>query len=62
MKGRISMSKVIIISNRLPVSVEMSEQSINYKMSIGGLATGLKSYHNKSDSIWEAGRVSQVTV
>ena len=46
------MSKVIIISNRLPVSVEMSEQSINYKMSIGGLATGLKSYHNKSDSIW----------
>jgi len=46
------MSKNIIISNRLPVNVEQSGQNVRYRMSLGGLATGLKSYHGKSDSVW----------
>lgn len=46
------MSKIIIISNRLPVTVRKKEGNLEYVESIGGLSTGLKSYHLKSDSIW----------
>ncbi|MDT3699041.1 MAG: bifunctional alpha,alpha-trehalose-phosphate synthase (UDP-forming)/trehalose-phosphatase [Thermincola sp.] len=46
------MSKIIIISNRLPVSVKKNNGNIEYQKSIGGLATGLKSYHEQADSIW----------
>jgi len=46
------MSKIIIISNRLPVTVRKKEGKLEYVESIGGLSTGLKSYHLKSDSIW----------
>ena len=46
------MSKIIFISNRLPVTVSKNEDSIDYNKSIGGLATGLKSYHEQSNSVW----------
>jgi len=46
------MSKIIIISNRLPVTVKRKGKSLEYIESIGGLTTGLKSYHEKADSIW----------
>ncbi|MDF2609516.1 MAG: bifunctional alpha,alpha-trehalose-phosphate synthase (UDP-forming)/trehalose-phosphatase [Lachnospiraceae bacterium] len=46
------MSKIIFISNRLPVTVNKNEDILEYHKSIGGLATGLKSYHEQSDSIW----------
>ncbi|NLL53229.1 MAG: bifunctional alpha,alpha-trehalose-phosphate synthase (UDP-forming)/trehalose-phosphatase [Peptococcaceae bacterium] len=46
------MSKIIIISNRLPVTVKRNSQGLEYYKSIGGLATGLKSYHQQADSIW----------
>ena len=46
------MSKVIIISNRLPVTVKKNNGNIDYVESIGGLSTGLKSYHEGTDSIW----------
>ena len=46
------MSKIIFISNRLPVTVTKNEDKLEYHESIGGLATGLKSYHEQSDSIW----------
>ena len=46
------MSKIIFISNRLPVTVTKSGKSLRYQKSIGGLATGLKSYHEESDSLW----------
>lgn len=46
------MSKIIFVSNRLPVTVKKSESDIEYSKSIGGLATGLKSYHEQSNSIW----------
>ncbi len=45
------MSK-IIVSNRLPVTVSKDGGGIQYNKSIGGLATGLKSYHEQADSIW----------
>ncbi len=46
------MSKTIFVSNRLPVTVKKEEQKLSYHKSIGGLATGLKSYHENSDALW----------
>lgn len=46
------MSKLIIISNRLPVTAEKNNGALAYQKSIGGLATGLKNYHAQADSVW----------
>ncbi|KAA1248018.1 bifunctional alpha,alpha-trehalose-phosphate synthase (UDP-forming)/trehalose-phosphatase [Aquimarina sp. RZ0] len=46
------MSKTIIISNRLPLQLEINNDSITATPSVGGLATGMKSVHSGSDSIW----------
>jgi len=46
------MSRLIIASNRLPVSIEKSEKNLKLTPSAGGLATGLKSYHKGNDSVW----------
>ncbi len=46
------MSKMIFVSNRLPVTVKINKQEIIYQKSIGGLATGLKSYHESQDTLW----------
>lgn len=45
------MSKIIFVSNRLPVTVKKG-RTFRYQKSIGGLATGLKGYHEQADSIW----------
>lgn len=46
------MSKTIFISNRLPVTVKKEGEHLTYHKSIGGLATGLKSYHENSEALW----------
>lgn len=46
------MSKTIIISNRLPLQISISEDHLEVTPSVGGLATGLKSFHKDGDSIW----------
>ncbi|TDQ29417.1 bifunctional alpha,alpha-trehalose-phosphate synthase (UDP-forming)/trehalose-phosphatase [Zeaxanthinibacter enoshimensis] len=46
------MGKTIIISNRLPVQLEISNGTINAIPSVGGLATGMKSVHSDGDSLW----------
>ena len=46
------MAKTIIISNRLPVQLQISNGSINAIPSVGGLATGMKSVHSGGDSLW----------
>ncbi|WP_271784369.1 bifunctional alpha,alpha-trehalose-phosphate synthase (UDP-forming)/trehalose-phosphatase [Aquimarina algiphila] len=46
------MSKTIIISNRLPLQLRIDNNSIETTPSVGGLATGMKSVHSGSDSIW----------
>ncbi len=46
------MGKTIIISNRLPVQLQISNGSITAVPSVGGLATGMKSVHSGSDSVW----------
>lgn len=46
------MGKTIIISNRLPVQLQISNGDITAVPSVGGLATGMKSVHSGSDSVW----------
>ena len=47
------MGKTIIISNRLPLQINISEdENLEVTPSVGGLATGLKSFHQEGDSIW----------
>ena len=46
------MGKIIFISNRLPVTISRGKSRFTYKKSIGGLATGLKSYHEQANSVW----------
>ena len=46
------MSKTIIISNRLPLQLQIDNNTIQATPSVGGLATGMKSVHSGGDSIW----------
>ena len=46
------MSKTIIISNRLPVQLQIDKGNITAIPSVGGLATGMKSVHTGGDSLW----------
>ncbi|MGV3541243.1 MAG: bifunctional alpha,alpha-trehalose-phosphate synthase (UDP-forming)/trehalose-phosphatase [Rufibacter sp.] len=46
------MPKTIIISNRLPIKVQRTEEGLAYETSEGGLATGLGSIYKKGDNIW----------
>tara|TARA_R110000868_G_scaffold121034_3_gene321128 strand:+ start:21359 stop:23566 length:2208 start_codon:yes stop_codon:yes gene_type:complete len=46
------MGKTIIISNRLPIQLQIHNGGINAVPSVGGLATGMKSVHSGGDSLW----------
>lgn len=46
------MGKTIIISNRLPVQLQVSDGGLTAIPSVGGLATGLKSVHRDGDGLW----------
>lgn len=46
------MSKTIIISNRLPLQLQIDNNNITATPSVGGLATGLKSVHRDSNGVW----------
>jgi trehalose 6-phosphate synthase/phosphatase len=46
------MPHVIIVSNRLPVSVKKHDGKLVFSESLGGLATGLSSYVKDGKSVW----------
>jgi trehalose 6-phosphate synthase/phosphatase len=46
------MKRILIISNRLPVSVKKGDGGITIKPSVGGLATGMKTFYKTLDSVW----------
>ena len=46
------MNKTIIVSNRLPLQIKISNNDIEITPSVGGLATGMKSIHAEGDSVW----------
>lgn len=48
----IIMTKIIIVSNRLPIKISKQENTYSYTRSEGGLATGLNSVRDKAETIW----------
>ncbi len=46
------MVKLIIVSNRLPITVVKREGRLKFNPSVGGLATGLESFYKSYNSIW----------
>ena len=46
------MGKTVIISNRLPVQLQINNGKIEAIPSVGGLATGMKSVHTEGESLW----------
>jgi len=46
------MSKLIIVSNRLPLNITVENDAFSVSASSGGLATGMRSVHDKGDSLW----------
>ena len=46
------MDNNIIVSNRLPIQINKSNDKFDFKPSTGGLATGLNSIHKRGDTLW----------
>ena len=46
------MSKNIIVSNRLPLQIVRQKQGYKFIPTSGGLATGMKSFHQHGNSLW----------
>ncbi|MCC6238183.1 MAG: bifunctional alpha,alpha-trehalose-phosphate synthase (UDP-forming)/trehalose-phosphatase [Dehalococcoidia bacterium] len=46
------MRRLVIVSNRLPATIQMTGQRARFEPSVGGLATGLDAAHRKGNSIW----------
>ena len=46
------MQRFLIVSNRLPISIQSNNEKISLKASVGGLATGLRPIHEKYESRW----------
>ncbi len=44
--------RMIIVSNRLPVTVSKREGKLNFQPSAGGLATGLGSFYRETGGVW----------
>ena len=46
------MSRIILIANRLPVTIKEESGKLSFTPSAGGLATGLKSLEGSYEKIW----------
>lgn len=46
------MNKTIIVSNRLPLQINLNDEKLEVVPSVGGLATGLKSVHADGNGVW----------
>lgn len=51
-KQAVDQSRLIIVSNRLPVTIEEKEGRVEYLASSGGLATGLGSLEKGAETLW----------
>ena len=46
------MGRLILVSNRLPLSITKRKGKLNFKPSVGGLATGLSSLYKRKNGLW----------
>ena len=44
--------RLLVVSNRLPVSARLAAEGIRIVPSAGGLATGLRPWHERSNGVW----------
>jgi trehalose 6-phosphate synthase/phosphatase len=44
--------RLLIASNRLPVSAQVAREGVRLVPSGGGLATGMRAWHEQSDAVW----------
>src|SRR5947208_5960873 len=49
---KLLMGRLLLVSNRLPITVSGCGDEIEVKPSSGGLATGLRSVHECVESLW----------
>jgi trehalose 6-phosphate synthase/phosphatase len=63
MKRLSNNSRLLIVSNRLPVTARATDESVQLAPSSGGLATGLQRFHDGTAGLWFGwpGDVSQLT-
>ena len=47
-----SVNKIIIVSNRLPLKISIENDNLIVTPSVGGLATGMKSLHSEGNGVW----------
>ena len=45
-------NRLLIVSNRLPVSARITEHGLHIAPSSGGLATGLRGWHQHTSALW----------
>ena len=45
-------NRLVIVSNRLPISATVSETEVSFTQASGGLATGLRGCHERSGGLW----------
>lgn len=57
------MARLLLVSNRLPVTVKADKEGVSVVRSAGGLATGLRGPHERSGGLWVGwpGDVSRLT-
>lgn len=46
------MSRLIIVSNRLPITIARKGESLKLQTSVGGLTSGLETFHKSHSSLW----------
>jgi trehalose 6-phosphate synthase/phosphatase len=46
------MQRLLIVSNRLPLTIQERKGDLHVEPSVGGLATGLRSWYKSSPSLW----------
>ncbi len=46
------MPRIIVVSNRLPVTVKKVKDNLSYQQSVGGLATGMSSLQQNDPCLW----------
>lgn len=45
-------TRLLIVANRLPISVQTTGDAVTFARSSGGLVTGLKPWHDRDDGVW----------
>jgi trehalose 6-phosphate synthase/phosphatase len=46
------MNRLLIVSNRLPVTIQKKKGKLYFNQSVGGVATGLGSFYQSFNSKW----------